>query len=400
MKEDSLVGSPTFRGRSRHRPRPPLQAQSPVLGSPLPSPCRPRVRRAEDSGFYRSTSLETRSRSPSPNPTGSPPSRGSPHHNRSCSPSPAASPPMTKRGGTTRRLPRAPSPPHHSSPDIRAGSRDTRFPAKPDSLNLTDPKYRTNSRSDNRGGISGSHGDTLPPPRGPPSPPNAQRGNINFPRLNASPSRVPKLNIPVSASSGPPRYGHHQPPSSTSQSSHPPVPLHSNPPGRLPRPEPYSPTERNNLNKMSDPSSRGSTLPGAHRTSGIPRHNPRGQDPRGQDSQWDPREGREMYEGGRSARTLPHHSSPHNPSTRSPNPAARGGGGGNNGYPGGRHDDRFMAANQHEESPARRGSGRSRGVIVSNGFKPKGRTPEKYELRTDSNSAVKEDSDEDDDDWC
>nr|AAO83841.1 voltage-dependent non-L-type calcium channel alpha-1 subunit isoform A [Lymnaea stagnalis] len=352
VKEDSITSSsPTFRGRSRQRSRPPLQAQSPVLGSPLPSPAHPRVRGGGDSGFYRSTSLETRSRSPSPNLTASPPPRSGSTSlvQRSRSPSPslvAASPPMTS--SAHRRLPVAPSSTSSSGSGVT-----TMSPAKPVSLNLSEPRYRDNIAIK----------DTLPV-RGAPSPPG--RGNINFPRLNASPTRVPKLNIPVSSTSGiaaasplPPHHHRHAPP-----------------PGRLGRPEPYSPTERNNLNKTSDPSSssaRSSTLPIAHRTSGYPRD----------DSNWGARE--LPGEGGRDSRSLPRPSP--RASSRSPDP--RGGS---------RHDDRFMAASQQEGSPAR--GTRSRGGILPNGFKPKGRKPEKYEMRSDSHTALQEDSDEDDDDWC
>ena len=59
---------PQMRGRSRTRStgRPPLQSQSPVLGSPLPSPGHMGRRVRDEHGFYRSTSLETRSRTPFP----------------------------------------------------------------------------------------------------------------------------------------------------------------------------------------------------------------------------------------------------------------------------------------------------------------------------------------------
>ena len=66
-------------------------------------------------------------------------------------------------------------------------------------------------------------------------------------------------------------------------------------------------------------------------------------------------------------------------------------------YAGGRHDDRYMEGNNSHNSG--RGGSRGQGQ-VPNGFKPKGRTPEKYEMRSDSKRELKEDSDEDDDDWC
>ncbi|XP_055897179.1 voltage-dependent calcium channel type A subunit alpha-1-like isoform X2 [Biomphalaria glabrata] len=346
MKEDSITSSsPTFRGRSRQRSRPPLQSQSPVLGSPLPSPGLPRLRNMGDSGFYRSTSLETRSRSPSPNLTASPPLRSGSTSliQRSRSPSPsmiAASPPMINR--QHRRLPMAPS----STSSSGSGTTTTTSPAKPVTLNLSEPRYRNNIAIK----------DTLPV-RGAISPPG--RGNINFPRLNASPTHVPKLNIPVSATS-----------SGTAVAPIPPHHVrHAPPPGRLSRPEPYSPTERNNLNKPSEPSpSRSSTLPSAHRTSGYPHE------------EWGSRE--RLNEGGRDSRSLPQPSV--RSSSRSPDPRS-----------GGQHEDNFMSASQAEGN-----SPHSRGRIVPNGFKHRGRKPEKYEMRSDSHTALHEDSDEDDDDWC
>ncbi|KAH9505340.1 hypothetical protein Btru_058406 [Bulinus truncatus] len=346
VKEDSITSSsPTFRGRSRQRSRPPLQSQSPVLGSPLPSPGHSRLRNMGDSGFYRSTSLETRSRSPSPNLTASPPLRSGSISliQRSRSPSPsmiAASPPMINR--QHRRLPMAPS----SNSSSGSGTTTTTSPAKPVTLNLSEPRYRSNIATK----------DTLPV-RGAISPPG--RGNINFPRLNASPTHIPKLNIPVSASSSgtavapiPPHHHRHAPP-----------------PGRLGRPEPYSPTERNNLNKISEPSpSRGSTLPSAHRTSGYPHE------------EWGSRD--RLNEGGRDSRSLPRPAV--RSSSRSPDPRS-----------GGQEEDNFMAASQAEGS-----SQQSRGRILPNGFKHRARKLEKYEMHSDSQTALHEDSDEDDDDWC
>lgn len=123
---------------------------------------------------------------------------------------------------------------------------------------------------------------------------------------------------------------------------------------------------------MSDPapsSSRASTLPAAHRTSTGSRDEPA----------WGSQETRDTLEG-RDSRSLPRHS-PRHPS-RSPDPGRAG-------------DDRYMAANQREGSP--RGDW-SRGAVLPNGLKPKGNKQEKYEMR--SNTALQEDSDEDDDDWC
>ncbi|KAK6980046.1 voltage-dependent calcium channel type A subunit alpha-1, partial [Biomphalaria glabrata] len=345
IKEDSILSSsPTFRGRSRQRARPLLQTQSQVQSSPLPSPGVPRFKNVGDSGFYRSTSLETRSRSPSPNLTASPPLRSGSTSliQRSRSPSPsisAASPPMIQRHH--RRLPNAPSPSSSSGSVTTTSS-----PSKPVTLNLSEPRYRNNIAIK----------DTLPV-RGAISPPG--RGNINFPRLNASPTHVPKLNIPVSATS-----------SGTAVAPIPPHHVrHAPPPGRLSRPEPYSPTERNNLNKLSEPSpSRSSTLPSAHRTSGY------------HYDEWGGQEG--TKDGGRDSRSLPRTSV--RSLSRSPDPQI-----------GGLHEDNFISASQAEGN-----SPHSRGRIVPNGFKHRGRKTEKYEMRSDSHAALHEDSDEDDDDWC
>lgn len=126
---------------------------------------------------------------------------------------------------------------------------------------------------------------------------------------------------------------------------------------------------------MSDPSSSSgaNTLATAHRTSSHPRDDPS----RGSHEARDSSESRD-------SRSLPR-PSPRHPS-RSPDP----------GRAGGHQDDRFVAAIQQEESPER--SSRTRGAVLPNGFKPKGCKTEKYEMR--SNTALQEDSDEDDDDWC
>lgn len=335
--EDSISAtSPTFRGRSKHRSRPPLQSQSPILGSPLPSPAMART--GGESGFYRSTSLETRSRSPSPNLAASPPPYNMLPRSRSPSPSPA-SPPMPKR--VSRRLPAAPTPTHSGGGTPQPPSYNS-SPAKPASLNLSEPKYRDHSAAKD-----------LLPVKSALSPSGGRGGNINFPRLSASPTRVPKLNIPVSASSSSSSAANAA--ASAQLPSHHHAPL----PGRLGRPEPYSPTERNNLNKMSDsPTPRSSTLPSNQRT----------------------RAGRDG--GSRDSRSLPRASHPHSPDM----------------HRRGRHDDLFMTPHQGDNL-ARGGGGHSRGGVLPNGFKPKPRKPEKYEMRSDSNAALKEDSDEDDD-WC
>ena len=368
----------------------------------------------DPSGFYRSTSLETRSRSPSPNLTATPPTRSGSTSliQRSRSPSPAASPPMTRR--PNRRLPPEP---RMSQPPSNLSS-TTSSPAKPASLNLSEPRYRGDLRHPPVSSLSApSTKDTLPV-RGAASPPG-RSGNINFPRLNASPTRVPKLNIPVSSGGGnssqhPPPYHqlpqqqphphHHHPHHQQQQQQHPAPPA----PGRVGRPEPYSPTERNNLNKLSEPS-RASTLP--MRTSGGYTNPRTGGGSPGDEQPWaggkDSRDTREPRDSGaaRNSRSLPRTSQgapvSHRPNSRSPH-LPRGA------QRGPAADDRSnMAAGgrdlQNTNGSPVRGVGRSRGAgvpVVPNGFKPKGRKPqEKYEMRGD-NTAPQEDSDEDDDDWC
>lgn len=302
--------------------------------------------------------METQSRSPSPNITAALSARkgsaGLGHRSRSPSPSAAeASPPMTKRN--TRRLPMIPPSGGHG---VLGTGVAMNSPAKPASLNLAQPKYRDIATIKN----------TLPV-RGSTSPPGSRGSSINFPRLNPSPTRVPRLNIPV--------------PGSISAASS--KPLHHNrapPPGRLGRPEPYSPTERNNLNKISDPpSSWASTMPISHRTSGFAHDAPSWA---GHGQGRDLHDSRDLHEG-RDSRSLPQPSTRHH--SRSPNP----------GRSFGQNTDHFTAANQQEGGQARRGH--SRDGILPNGFKPKGRKPEKYEMRSDSSAVLQEDSD-DDDDWC
>lgn len=297
----SVPSSPQLRGRSKTRGRPPLQSQPPIISSPTPSP----YRNPRDAPLYRSTSLETRSRSPSPNPP-TPTSQqeyyGSANlTDRSRSPSPIQSPP--RKGG--RRLPQVPPP-----------------AMKPASLNLQPRQNR----------------DNMPRVMPSPSVPQAPRspGNINFPKLNASPTHMPRLNIP---------------------------PVESSPvPGRMGKPEPYSPTEKNNLNKISPEKS-----PSRHRE----REHKRDRD---------------------RTRDRSHTRAEHSPRSRSSDS---------------RQNDRSrLISSQFSDSVE--GPELSRGVAlaprtsptVPNGYKPKGHKPEKLEMRTDSTAPLHHSDSEDDDDWC
>ena len=170
------------------RMRPPLQQQRQVIGSPNPSPTPSRSNSREP--LYRTTALETRSRSPSPHLTPTPVTQheyyGSTNlTDRSRSPSPTSSAPPRR---TARRLPATPQ--------------------KPSTLNLA-------KRKDDMPHILPS--PTIPPPHKSP-------GSINFPRLNASPTHIPKLNIPPSH------------------------PKKQRSPSPNARPRPFSPTEKNDLN--------------------------------------------------------------------------------------------------------------------------------------------------------
>lgn len=311
-----------MRGRPRHKPRPPLQSQANVIGSPLPSP---QPLRKRDSTFYRSTSLETRSRTPSPSTTTPSQTPQQEYYgtanltDRSRSPSPATSPPKKQKQG--RKLPTV--------------------PLKPSSLNLAQPKLKENMPR------------VLPSPTIP-QPPRSP-GSINFPRLNASPTHGPNMHVQQGGGS------HYNVPP---------------PPGKLARPEPYSPTERNNLNKISVPA-QSRTLPSNVRTSIRERDPP----------SWNRDRSNDHY----SSR-----GNSHSPDVNRQNSQPE--------------RSKFLASHFDERSPQTspgRGSGTHRNMSSStlpNGFKPKGKNskkPEKLEMRSDSNIPLNNESDDDDDeDWC
>ena len=350
------------------------------------------ARRGKDEhGFYRSTSLETRSRTPSPSMSQSPSQQeyyGSTNlidRSRSPSPSPSHSPP--KR--TPRKLPPVPfvpstpppgmGPGHVAVPVGRGSGTSSGAPTaatKPASLNLTQPKLK----------------ETMPRVMPSPTIPQAPRspGNINFPRLSASPTRLPR-NIQAEEGHGgrggggggtnPHPNPHRGGGAAGRQAPHPSSAHHVPPPGRLARPEPYSPTERNNLNKGGDsgnsphkPYSRTSARGGGH----------------SEEPSWRDRD-REK-ERGADRGASPRAPSNHSPDLRTP-------------------DHGRVLAHQFDTPQAATGavtgasgpSGRGRArptQPVPNGFKPKGsRKPERYEMRSDINIPLKEDSDEDDD-WC
>ena len=346
-ENNSNPNSPQMRGRPRVK-RPPLMSQPNVLGSPLPSPHPPRKQE-----MYRSTSLETRSRTPSPNPT--PTSTPMNEYygssnltDRSRSPSPSLSSPVnTPPKRSTRKLPVVPQP----------------HPIKPSTLNLAQPKLKENM------------------PRVMPSPtipqPSKSPGSINFPKLNPSPTHKPKPNI---------------------------VPLAHNipPPGKLGRPEPYSPTERNNLNKITDPRdhlAQSKSLPLYNRrgdVSNLPKEGQFKTNSRSPDMKRLRRES--------SDRTRPTAKSFEGPNQLSnpPSGANVGRDRGERGahLPSGGH---ASSTRGHAHSPSQARSPRNirASPNVPNGVKHRnGRKPEKLELRSDSNVPLTQDSDDDDDDWC
>lgn len=369
-----------MRGRSRMRStRPPLQTQSPVLNSPLPSPGTLYQSQSKDEhGFYRSTSLETRSRTPSPTTSQSPSQQeyyGSTNlidRSRSPSPSPTQSPPKRM----PRKLPPVPivpgTPPPGMGPGQMRGASigNTSSAVKPASLNLTQPKLK----------------ETMPRVMPSPTVPQPPRSpsSINFPRLSISPTRLPR-NIEAENRDNPHIFRGQSKGTGDKSQNQPVSSHHVPPPGRLARPEPYSPTEKSIQSKGDSTGSprqrRGNnSLPS--RTSG-----------RGSSFPEDPAWGR----GDREIEPVApdRDPSPHGASGRSPDL---------------RNSDRNrILAHQFDNVPSdssspgisqSEGRGRSRSSkTVPNGFKPKGRKTERYEMRSDINAPLKEDSDEDDD-WC
>jgi len=166
------------RGRSvgQRSGRPPLESQPTVTGvSPVPTPynaAAAAVATGRESPISRATSLDTRSRSPSPH-AGIPPAGSAAVEyygtakltDRSRSPSPTPSLPVELERRPRPRLP----------------------PQKPTALNLPQPSRR---RPGEVGGVVDRMPHVLPSPTVPP-PPHRSPGSINFPRLSPSPSHAP-----------------------------------------------------------------------------------------------------------------------------------------------------------------------------------------------------------------
>ena len=218
--------------------RPPLTQQQQVMGSPNPSPTPSRSNSREP--LYKSTSLETRSRTPSPSETINQQSHDyygrANLTDRSRSPSPPTStaastvtgvglnqlPPTTGLGGSTGGL---------NTLSKRPGRRLPPTPNKPSSLNI--PKSRGGGPSDDQQLQQPHMPKVLPSPTIAPA--HKSPGSINFPRLNASPTRLPQYNIPPSSRLG--TGGQSTNKQAERQHHH-----HPN------RPQPFSPTEKNDLN--------------------------------------------------------------------------------------------------------------------------------------------------------
>ena len=172
----NIPTSPKQRGRPTQRQvRPPLRTQRQVMGSPLPSPTPSRSNSREP--LYRTTSLETRSRTPSPENVPTP----TPFHeyygsanltDRSRSPSPSSTAETSRSKRTGRRLPATPQ--------------------KPSTLNLKPTNTLPNPQQNMPHVIPSP---TIPQPHKSP-------GSINFPRLSASPTHRP--NVPPQQQRVPP----------------------------------------------------------------------------------------------------------------------------------------------------------------------------------------------------
>ena len=164
------------RGRSvgQRSGRPPLESQPTVTGvSPVPSPYRTAgVTTGRESPVSRATSLDTRSRSPSPH-------AGVPH------PGFAA----VEYYGTAKLTDRSRSPsPTPSLPvELERRPRPRPTPQKPTALDLPQSGRR---RVGGAGGLEDRMPHVLPSPTVPP-PPHRSPGSINFPRLSPSPSHAP-----------------------------------------------------------------------------------------------------------------------------------------------------------------------------------------------------------------
>ncbi|KAL8602085.1 hypothetical protein ACOMHN_007355 [Nucella lapillus] len=413
LKHEDSIQSPQ-RGRSRVRSsgRPPLHTQSPVLGSPLHSPGHSSRRGRDDHGFYRSTSLETRSRTPSPNHSPSPSQKeyyGSTNlidRSRSPSPSLAHSPP--KR--TPRKLPSVPFVPTTPPPGMGPGHVAVPVGAPPRAAVATKSAAGTPARGGGPGGGGGGGMSATPvrgaapaetPPRGnaepamkgePPAGASGRAGNS--PKLSGAttPGRVAATK-PASLNLTQPKLKEAMPrvmPSPT-----------------IPQP-PRTPSNINFPRLSTSPTrlknSQGDNRPGAERetcettSSSRSPHKPHSRTSARAAATAVSADSSRSRGGDRDRETGPDRGvSPRAPTSgRAPDVRAS--------------DRSRNIGHQYDSAPLTEslagtsgpgGRGRSRPTpTLPNGFKPKGGRPtERFEMRSDVQVPLKDDSDEDDD-WC
>ena len=160
----------------------------------------PASRSASREPLYKSTSLETRSRSPSPGRRhgaggggGGECYYGGPHlTDRSRSPSPASTTVSERLSRSPRKLPPQPLPP--PQPQHGVGRKLPALPQKPSSLNIP-PPAPSSAAAGRRGGggAGGAPPDNMPQVLPSPTVPPHVSPNMNLPRLNASPTRYPNM---------------------------------------------------------------------------------------------------------------------------------------------------------------------------------------------------------------
>ena len=319
---------------------------------PSPGPSRSNSREP----LYRTTSLETRSRTPSPHQTQTP----TPAHeyygsanltDRSRSPSPTP-------GHGTRGAPSAAGAPK------RPGRKLPATPQKPSTLNL--------DRSGKQARKAENFPHVLPSPTIPA--PHKSPGSINFPKLNASPSHLPRMNIP----------------SSRTESS-------------IVRPRPLAISPTDQTNDLNQPSSHHPPLGGSSREQIVTRagshdrllDDARLRDNRLHDNRLDGSRGVPRYPGPailNNSRADPRGFSGEPRDSRDQN---RGGGGG------------FLdEADLVRGPPPPRGSSRQQhsSNTLPNGFKPgqhkSGQAKQRGERTKAKKPAKQRHSDSDDEDWC
>ena len=188
----SVAGDRLPHDSARRRPvtsrggRPPLRSQPQVFGSPMHSP--PVSRSTSREPLYKSTSLETRSRTPSPRPLPAGASAaeyygGACLTDRSRSPSPASTTASERLSRSPRRKVTGGG---GGGGGSAAGRKLPALPHKPSSLNIPAPGAPQAAAAV----TAGSMPRVLPSPTVPAA--HKSPGSMNFPRVNASPTRYPQ----------------------------------------------------------------------------------------------------------------------------------------------------------------------------------------------------------------